>query len=349
LFTVVALASCEAGWVNRFAGDGTAGTTTATVPDGQARFTYPTGIVAIPSGGFYIYDAAACAIYQESQGEISVYAGTPGTCGNSGDGGMATQAELDNSTSADPNTQSVVHGPGKDAPTPMALGADGSLYFVQSSIVDWVTYPPNVSFPAYQTQVRRIDAHGTIDTVGTVISDNYSRFITGITATPGGTVLVAVSDAAAGTATIDRIAPDGTETTITTFPGQVYGIAAISETEVVIASYSTVDRVDLQTGAVAPTGQASTLSTTSIAATSDGTIYVGHSNTNLIDKIAPDNTAEWIAGDGTADPGTTSQVGDGRALHLTPTGLALTPNSGLLISSGHVVYRLQDPANVPPS
>lgn len=346
-FAIVALASCEAGWVNPFAGDGTAGTTTGTVADAQARFTDPTGVVAIPGGGFYVYDAATCAIYKESQGQTSLYAGTPGTCGYSGDGGAANAATLDNSPSVDPSARTSLHGPGHDSPTPMTLGADGSLYFAELTVAGWQTLPPDIVFPEYRSQVRRITPDGTITAVGDGIANSGTSLITGLTTTPSGTILVTTVDAGAGTTQIGQIAPDGTQSTVTTTSGVVYAIAAISDTRVATLTTSSAERVDLTTGIATSTGQSATLLGQSLAAAPDGTLYVGDTNTNRVERIPPDNTVAVIAGDGTADPGTGTQTGAGLSLHLTPTGLALTPNDGLLISSGHVIYRLQDPATAP--
>lgn len=70
-------------------------------------------------------------------------------------------------------------------------------------------------------------------------------------------------------------------------------------------------------------------------------------STNQVARIAPDDTVTVIAGTGTADPAAGVQTGAATSLDLTPAGIALTPNGSLLISSGHVVYRLIDPANAP--
>jgi hypothetical protein len=347
LVAIAALASCEAGWVNPYAGSGSAGTTTDTVPAAQARFTDPTGVVANPGGGFYVYDAGTCTIYRESDGQVSVYAGTPGTCGDSGDGVQATTATLDNTMSVDTDARTAVHGPGHDTSTPMTLGPDGSLYFAEVTVTSWQTLPPDIVFPLYRSQVRRIAPDGTISAVGDGISGSATNVITGLTTTPDGTVLVAVAEAPSGPTHIDVISPDGTESVVTTTAKPVYAIAAISNTQIATLTTSSLDRVDLTTGAVTPTGQTATLGE-SLAAAPDGTIYVGLTSSNFIIRISPDDSPTVIAGTGSADPGTTAQSGDGQQLSLTPTGLALTPNDGLLISSGHVVYRLQDPANVPP-
>jgi hypothetical protein len=350
LFAVVALASCEVGWINPLAGDGSAGTTTGTVADAQARFTDPTGVVAIPGGGFYVFDAATCAIYKESRGQTSVYAGTPGTCGDSGDGGPATSATLDNSPSFDGVARTSSHGPGTDTPTPMTLGRDGSLSFVEVTIVGWQTNEPGEYWPDYHAQVRRIAPDGTITAVGTGIASNPMQNLTGITTTPNGTILVAWFTYDHWSTEIDSIAPDGTQTAVASIPGLVDAIAAISDTQVATVSElvnvpaMAVDRVDLTNGATTPIDTYTPSYFGSLAASPDGTIYVGSADTNRVVRIAPDNTVTTIAGDGTADPGTGAQSGDALSLKLTPTGLALTPNNGLLLTSGHVVYRLQDPS-----
>jgi len=343
---LLALTSCDAGWVNPFVGSGTNGTTNATVPDSQAELTTPTGVVAAPGGGFYEYDSTACAIYRESGGETSVFAGTPGTCGNTGDGGPANAATLDNSPSTDPATRTILRGPGSDAPTPMTVGPDGSVYFVQISVVGWVDTPGIGSTPEFTSQVRRITPDGTIDTLGTPITDSAIECIAAITTTPSGEVLVATFDAS-GTSRIEWVQPDGTRTPLATTDTYVYTIAAISDTELAAASFDQVLRIDLATGASTPVGVSTTGLDASVAAAPDGTIYVGSSDSDVVERVTADGVVT-IAGDGTPDPANSRQYGQGTDLHLTPTGLALTPGNGLLICSGHVVYRLENPAAAGP-
>lgn len=71
--------------------------------------------------------------------------------------------------------------------------------------------------------------------------------------------------------------------------------------------------------------------------------------TNQVVRLDPDGTVTPIAGTGNPDPATGRQYGDGLDLDLSPAGLAVTPNNGLLISSGHVVYRLDKPAQAGPT
>lgn len=346
------LSACQPGWVNPFVGTGGAGTTTGASDDHAAALTYPTGVVAAPDGGFYVYDSGTCAIYREQAGTTTPIAGIPGTCGGTGDGGAATAATLDNSLAVDPNTEAVLHGPHNDVSTPLALGPDGSVYFVQVSIAGWLSQPGSgLSFPQYSSRIRKIDGEGIITTVGTPITASLTDAFTGLTATPDGTIF-AIANHGTSSTDVDQINADGSQTTIATIDGLALGIAAISDTEVAVLTDSAVKRVDLTTGVATTTGYAMTSFAGSIAAAPDGTIYVGSTTGNRIDRISPDNTTAQIGGllTGTdrADPGTTAQIGSGLDLRLTPTGLALTPNHGLLVSSGHVVYRLDNPDAVPP-
>lgn len=223
---------------------------------------------------------------------------------------------------------------------------------MQVSIVGWIAQPGSgLSFPQYSSRIRKITSDGTITTVGTPITASLTDTFSGLTTTPNGTVLASVIHGTSSS-DIDAIHADGTQTTITSIDGRAFAIAAISDTEIAVATDSSVARVDLTTGVATTTGYPMTLLTGSLAAAPDGTIYVGSTTANRIDRIAPDNTTVQIGGltEGSdrADPGTTAQMGIALTLRLTPTGLAVTPNHGLLISSGHVVYRLDRPADVAP-
>jgi hypothetical protein len=106
-------------------------------------------------------------------------------------------------------------------------------------------------------------------------------------------------------------------------------------------SGETVDRLDLATGTLTSTGFAQGYG--SLAVASDGTIYAASPNTVV--RIAPDNTVTTVAGGGTADP---LKGGSATSVKLSPMGLALTADDGLLISGGvftPAVFRLQLPAH----
>jgi hypothetical protein len=70
-----------------YGGDGGAAT--------QAELYYPSGVAADSSGNVYIADTNNCVIRKvNSSGTITTFAGTPNVCNYSGDGGLATSAEL---------------------------------------------------------------------------------------------------------------------------------------------------------------------------------------------------------------------------------------------------------------
>ncbi len=109
--------------------------------------------------------------------------------------------------------------------------------------------------------------------------------------------------------------------------------------------YPTIYRVNAATGAATPIpGVTLSAICSPMAAAPDGTIYAVNNNHQVI-RIDTNNNVILLAGDGNPDPGHV-QAAKGTNLSLTPLGLALTPNDGLLISSGHEVYRLGKPADV---
>lgn len=334
-------AACQPGWTDPLVGSGDGSGTTpgsSGVAKTEVALAKPTSVVAIPGGGFYVYDVDACAIYKQSNdGKTSLYAGTPGTCVNSGDGGPATEAALLSAAGA--NGQANV----------LALGPDGTLYFA-------------TDFDEGGAGLRVIHPDGTItSTIGTGLMMSM-----GVTVSSDGTVYMSI--AAMGNGAIVRLEPDGSWTTVYTSPSTaVSTLVAVTPTQLVFAdsnrngSTVTLQRLDLTTDTTTPlnVSLANEEDSIAIAGAPDGTIYLGGSSvdtypgsvvvngvpyTNQVVRLNPDGTVTPIAGTGTPDPGTTRQSGAGLELNLSPTGLAVTPNHGLLISSGHVVYRLDRPA-----
>ncbi len=89
-------------------GDGPAGTATST------EFNGPEGVAVSSTGVVYVADTNNDIVWKISGGNASVYAGTPGVAGDSGDGSLATSAKL-------------------DSPTGLALDSSGDLFIVDSS------------------------------------------------------------------------------------------------------------------------------------------------------------------------------------------------------------------------
>ena len=98
-------------------------------------------------------------------------------------------------------------------------------------------------------------------------------------------------------------------------------------------------RVDHAEPRVAPLAASSTVPVLSVG--KSGEVYVALDQTVV--RVESDGTMTTIAGNGSADTGNVAQQGEALALSLTPMGLATTKNDGLLVSSGHVVYRLDHP------
>lgn len=342
-------AACQPGWVNPFVGTGDGSGTTPGVTE-AANFTVslqqPTSVVAIPGGGFYVYDASACAIYRVMNEASTLYAGTPNSCGFSGDGGPATDAQL----------ATISGGSFSQTKNVLALGPDGTLYFAG--------YDPI----AAGGMIRRITPDGMITSSDSIASPTGGGF-SGVTVAPDGTVF-ASGVAFAGNGSIVRLEADGALTTVYTATHNVVAsLAAVSSSELVFAVHDvfdgatvSLDRLDLTTNTVTATGvliNANIGDAVAVAAAGDGTVYLGAdaaagasitadgvTSTNQVVRLRPDGTATPIAGTGEADPGTARQYGIGLSLALSPAGLAVTPHGGLLISSGHVVYRLDRPATV---
>ena len=84
------------------AGYGPAGIATS------AELNDPKGVALDSAGNLYVADTGNCVVWKISKGVASLYAGNH-ICGDSGDGGPATSAEL-------------------DAPTGLALNAEGDLF-----------------------------------------------------------------------------------------------------------------------------------------------------------------------------------------------------------------------------
>ena len=195
--------------------------------------------------------------------------------------------------------------------------------------------------------MRRISPDGTITAVGDVV-ESATNLVSGLTTTPDGTVLAATADAA-GTTQMSGSLPMAPRRRSRRPAGWCTRSRRSQIEQVATLTDSSVDRVDLSTGVATPTGQTAALLGQSLAAAPDGTL-VGDIATNHTFRMAPDNTPDAIAGNGTGDPGTTAQHGDSSQLKLTATGLALTPNDGVLLSSGHVIYHFKTrPARRRPS
>ena len=115
-------------------------------PFGTDGFQDPTAVAVSGNGvlgevSIFIADDEACVIWGTNSGNFSVYAGTYGTCGFSGDGGAASSAELGH-------------------PEDVALDGAGNLYIADAA----------------NGLIRKVDRGGTITTVaGSIgLSNSFS-------------------------------------------------------------------------------------------------------------------------------------------------------------------------------
>ena len=119
------------GIINRFAGNNTAGFSGDGGPAASAQLNYPQGLAIDNAGNLLIADAVNRVIRKvDAGGIISTIAGIPGSYGYSGDGGLATAAQL-------------------GSPAGMCVDAAGNIYFADPG----------------RHVVRRIDVNGIISTV----------------------------------------------------------------------------------------------------------------------------------------------------------------------------------------
>ena len=161
------------------------------------------------SAGGAVYVSAQNVVYTfDAEGKARIVAGN-GTEGYSGDGGPATQAQL-NFPASHPNVHPLEDGPDV---APLALDADGRLLIGDAS----------------NNRVRRVDRAGLISTIAT---SNYPR---GIAVGPDGSLYIASNG-------IQRHAPDGRVDTVYQ-PGVFGAIAVDALGDLFIAQNCVVSRL----------------------------------------------------------------------------------------------------------
>ncbi len=358
---------CDPGHITTMAGTGTSGYTGDGGAATAATLNDPSSLVAIPGGGFYVLDQSGCVIRKvDASGTITTIAGT-GSCGYSGDGGPATAAKID--------SRSILSGPTGQ----LALDVGGNLYLADSGNYRVRRISPDGT-------ITTIAGDGHVDfATGSVVPDacvGTSVAAHGIAVGPDGTVYVACDSLIgkilpdgsfgqvydAGTVGIAALAADSAgDLFFSTFDGVVHERTpdgTVSTYTDVNAQFGAPDSPTVQVSdlTIAPDGTVyAALGPVSKASFDwldpwfkcpDGCWMIGSTNFNRYNtweyvlRLGP-GSATRIAGTGYPDQGTL-QTGYGPQLDLTPTGIAIAADGGLLIASGHVVYRLDDPANAAP-
>jgi uncharacterized protein YjbI with pentapeptide repeats len=349
VLALVAVA-CDAGKVAPMAGTGTAGSTGDGGPATSAALNTPTGLVAIPGGGFYVTDISACVVRKvDPSGTITTVAGN-GTCGDIGDGGPATSAEIN------PGRRGILGTTDPGQSGQLALDAAGDVYLADDGGL----------------AIRRIDPSGSITTVASpssvpVCATGFDPLVD-FTVKPDGTLYVACPENKG----VYRIDTDGTKQSISTasviaLATDPSGAVYASELEAGTGGHDLLGTL-ADDGAFTPVADATaltadpTLRITHLAVDATGAVYGAAGPSAEFSYLSegpwyapePSGDAVYrfdagsvikIAGDGSPDPATGAQTGHGTDLAISPMGVSLDAGGNLLISSGHVVYGLADAAH----
>jgi sugar lactone lactonase YvrE len=175
--------------INTIAGNGTAGYSGDGGPANSAELNSPSGIATDGSGNLYIADPANNRIREVAMGTgvISTFAGN-GTAGYSGDGGPATNAEL-------------------QLPVEVAVDSAGNLYIADQG----------------NNVIRKVATNGTITTVAGNNAEGYSgdngQATNATLYAPAGVALDSVGNLYIADAGNNRIRLVNTAGTITTYAG----------------------------------------------------------------------------------------------------------------------------------
>jgi sugar lactone lactonase YvrE len=175
--------------INTIAGNGTAGYGGDGAPAGNAELNSPSGIAVDGAGNLYIADPANNRIREVMAGTgiISTIAGN-GTAGYGGDGGLATNAEL-------------------QSPVGIAIDSSGNLYIADQG----------------NNVIRKVATNGTITTVAGNNAEGYSgdngQATNATLYAPAGVALDSAGNLYIADAGNNRIRLVNTTGTITTFAG----------------------------------------------------------------------------------------------------------------------------------
>lgn len=327
---VLVAGACDPGFSINVAGNGSYGQPT-TGPAVEASFSGPASVVATPDGGFDFVDVGTCRVFHVGEDKmLSVLAGN-GICGFSGDDGPASEASL--------NISSLF---GAAWLGRLAVDGLGNTYV----------------FDTGNGRIRKIDSAGTISTFagdGTATSGCFRTppVQAQIVATSDGMVYVTCVN------TLMSVAPDGTVTTVpvtvsgSNFGGSYFGVTIDSAGNLYaslqfIGTSSGFHRIDTTTGIATLETPYVSNTITDIQRDTSGNFYaIAGGRYRQIVRISPDGTTTTIAGNGSDDPNNTALVGAATELPYNARGISITPNNGLLFTSGRTVYRLWSPATAP--
>ena len=291
----------------------------------EASLDSPHGIAVGSDGSIYIADTANNRIRKvNADGTITTVAGT-GARGYSGDGGLATAADL-------------------NLPRGIAVGSDSAIYIADT----------------YNHRIRKVDPNGIITTVAGTGAGGYSgdgglaiatdlSLPRGIAVGPDGTIYIADT----GNRRIRKVSQDGTLYTVagsgqansTGDGGSALGAGFISPRGVALGpdgalfvldagrswGSGSIRKIDPDGVITRVTGSTQLRYPQGMAVASDGTIYIADNSNHRIRRIAPGGIMTTVAGGGES-----IYSGDGflaRSSYLwRPSGVAISPDGTLYIS-----------------
>jgi len=286
------------GVITTFAGTGTGGFSGDSGLSTQASLNKPYGVAVDSNGNVYIADYINHRIRRVgSEGIITTFAGTGltglGKGGFSGDGGPATQAQL-------------------NEPLGVAVDAKGVVYIADT----------------FNNRIRRVGPEGIITTfAGTGIpgfSGDGGPGAQATLSTPSGVAVDtkgAVYIADSGNGCIRRVGPDGI---ITTFAGGGGGGPWVPVGESPGRSPSGI-------GDGGPAAQARLMRPSGVAVDAKGVVYIADSGNDRIRRVGPSGIITTFAGGGGRGLGGGSGLATEFDLD-SPTGVAVDAKGGVYIA-----------------
>jgi sugar lactone lactonase YvrE len=288
---------------------------------------HPRGLAPLPSGGYLVAEPFANQVQEVApDGAVTTVAGT-GTAGFSGDGGPATEAEL-------------------NLPHAVALLPDGSFL-----IADTLNH-----------RIRQVDPDGTIHTVVGTGQAGYTgdgipavhanlRAPRGLAAYPDGRYLIADTE----DNRIRLVDRDGLIHTVAGPTGlhSPYGVAITPDGGFVVADYGHGRVVRFSAGGHATVVASGLREPHNVAALPDGSILVAETGANRIDRLWPDGT-RTVASTGLDQPKAVSVlpgnldalVGDSANDRVLVLPLALGLTAPASIDSPRLRFSLSADASV---
>jgi RHS repeat-associated protein len=319
-------------------------------PATQASFlSY--GVAVGPDGSLYIADSDNDRIRRvDPNGIITTVAGSGDVGGFGGDGGPATQAQL-------------------NGPLDVALGPDGSLYIADSKNIrvrrvgpDGVitTVAGNGLFgtdgdggPATQASLRNIERVAVGPDGSLYIADNTARLRRvgpdGIITTVAGNGIYGdftgdgglATQAQLGTARGVAAGPDGSLYIAAVAANQGFRIRRVGP-DGIITTVAGSDDPGLQaSGDGGPATQATLGVVPDVAVGPDGSLYLsGQYGAFSLRRVAPDGIITTVAGNGSSFSNNLGDGGPATQAQLRPYGVAPGPDGSLFITDGSRVRRV---------